>query len=30
MKKTLTIVCIAALLGACNSNKKEYDATGTF
>ena len=30
MKKTLTIVCIAALLAACNSNKKEYDATGTF
>jgi HlyD family secretion protein len=30
MKKTLTIVCIAALLGACNSNKKEYDAIGTF
>ena len=30
MKKTLTIVCIAALLTACNSNKKEYDATGTF
>lgn len=30
MKKSLTIVCIAALLGACNSNKKEYDATGTF
>lgn len=30
MKKTLTIVCIAILLAACNSNKKEYDATGTF
>jgi HlyD family secretion protein len=30
MKKTLTIVCIATLLTACNSNKKEYDATGTF
>lgn len=30
MKKTLTIMCIAILLAACNSNKKEYDATGTF
>ena len=30
MKKTLTIVGIATLLAACNSNKKEYDATGTF
>ena len=30
MKKTLTIVCIAILLAACNSNKKEYDATGKF
>ena len=30
MKNTLTIVCIAILLAACNSNKKEYDATGTF
>ena len=30
MKKTLIIVCIATLLAACNSNKKEYDATGTF
>ena len=30
MKKSLTIVCIATLLAACNSNKKEYDATGTF
>ena len=30
MKKTLTIVGIAILLAACNSNKKEYDATGTF
>lgn len=30
MKKTLIIVCMTALLGACNSNKKEYDATGTF
>lgn len=30
MNKTLTIMCIAALLAACNSDKKEYDATGTF
>ncbi|MBR4926576.1 MAG: HlyD family efflux transporter periplasmic adaptor subunit [Prevotella sp.] len=30
MKKTLIIVCMATLLAACNSNKKEYDATGTF
>lgn len=30
MKKTLIIAGIAALLAACNSNKKEYDATGTF
>ncbi len=30
MNKTLTIMCMAALLAACNSDKKEYDATGTF
>ncbi|MEE3386412.1 MAG: HlyD family secretion protein, partial [Prevotella sp.] len=30
MNKTLTIMCMAALLAACNTDKKEYDATGTF